>query len=156
MREREHDFAVPAQLGEGLISVPKGALMHLSVRLESVHEGILATAEVQTTAHGECGRCLEPFDQSLQLEFQELFPYSVQEGDEYGVHGDHVDLEPPLRDAVVLSLPFQPVCRPDCLGIDPVTGEKRQQGDVEVASDEIDSRWDALSKFMTTTDSDDE
>lgn len=156
MRERERTLTVPERLGEALITVPAGESMHLDVRLESVHEGILATVSAQTTAHGECGRCLEPFTEELEVEFQELFAYSLDEVHEYGVHGDHVDLEPPLRDAVVLSLPFQPVCRPDCPGIDPVTGEKRQEGDVEADADEIDSRWAALSALMTTTDSGDD
>lgn len=152
MRERERTITVPETLGEALITVPAGESMHLDVRLESVHEGILATVEAHARAHAECGRCLEPFTEDLEVEFQELFAYSVTEADEYGVHGDHVDLEPPLRDAVVLALPFQPVCRPDCPGIDPVTGEKRQDGDVEVGRDEIDSRWAALSALVETED----
>lgn len=153
MRERERTIVVPEQLGEALMSVPAGESMHLDIRLESVHEGILATVDVQTTAHAECGRCLEPFTENVEVEFQELFAYSIDDVHEYGVHGDHVDLEPPLRDAVVLSLPFQPVCRPDCSGIDPVSGEKRQAGSVEDAPESIDSRWSALSSLMNATDS---
>lgn len=153
MRERERTIVVPEQLGESLITVPAGESMHLDVRLESVHEGILATVDAQTTAHAECGRCLEPFTENLEVEFQELFAYSRDDVHEYGVHGDHVDLEPPLRDAVVLSLPFQPVCRPDCPGIDPVTGKKRQDGGVEEAPERFDSRWEALSSLMKPTDS---
>ena len=117
-----------------------------------MHEGILATVELQTTAHAECGRCLEPFTEDLQVEFQELFAYSIDDVHEYGVHGDHVDLEPPLRDAVVLSLPFQPVCRPDCSGIDPSTGKKRPAGSVEDTRNEIDARWAALSSLMQEKD----
>ena len=149
MRERERSIRVPERFGESLVSVPEGETMDLSVRLESVHEGILATVDVRTTVHAECGRCLEPFTEPLELEFQELFPYSVQEGDEYGVHGDHVDLEPPLRDAVVLSLPFQPVCSPDCPGLDPVTGQKRTETSDTIPHDEIDARWAALAELIT-------
>ncbi len=152
MRERERTIIVPEKLGEGLMSVPAGESLALEVRLESVHEGILATVELQTTAHAECGRCLEPFTEDLQVEFQELFAYSIDDVHEYGVHGDHVDLEPPLRDAVVLSLPFQPVCRPDCSGIDPSTGKKRPAGSVEDTRNEIDARWAALSSLMQEKD----
>jgi len=158
MRERERTVVVPERLGEGLMTVQAGEALQLSVRLESVHEGILASVDVQTTAHAECGRCLEPFTEQREVEFQELFAYSKDDVHEYGVHGDHVDLEPPLRDAVVLSLPFQPVCRPDCSGIDPVTGKKRPAGSAESTNDEIDSRWAALSSLMqepdTETDAD--
>ncbi|MEB4613278.1 YceD family protein [Leucobacter sp. M11] len=153
MREREREIVVPDQLGEGLIHVPAGEQLFLDVRLESVHEGILATVSVETTAHGECGRCLEAIQRPVELEFHELFPYDRQEADEYGVQDDSVDLESPLRDAVVLALPFQPVCRPDCPGLDPVTGEKRQDGAAEESLGEVDPRWAALTAFTASTDS---
>lgn len=147
MRERSRTFAVPEKLGEALAEVPEGADMTLDVRLESVHEGILVSADVQTTMAAECGRCLKNFTTPFQVEFQELFAYTPTEADEYGVHGDHVDLEPPLRDAVVLALPFQPVCRPDCPGLDPESGELREAEAVVVSNTEIDPRWAALAGF---------
>ena len=153
MSERQRELSVPEALGEATIVVPAGETIFLDIRLESVHEGILATVSLETTARGECGRCLEIFEEPVELEFQELFAYSSEDADEYGVHGDHVDLEPPLRDAVVLALPFQPVCRPDCPGIDPVTGEKRQDGAAEEPIDGLDPRWSALTAFTASTDS---
>ncbi|MCB1272809.1 MAG: DUF177 domain-containing protein [Leucobacter sp.] len=147
MRERERGFAAPEALGEALASVPAGERIDLRVRLESVHEGILVSAHVDTTMHAECGRCLEPFTAPLEVDFQELFAYTPSEADEYGVHGDHVNLEPPLRDAVVLALPFQPVCRPDCPGLDPETGQLR---DAEAAAEAraVDPRWAALAGLL--------
>lgn len=147
MRERSRSFAVPEKLGEGLAEIPAGEQMSLDVRLESVHEGILATAEIATTMHAECGRCLKSFTTPFQVEFQELFAYTPTEADEYGVHGDHVDLEPPLRDAVVLALPFQPVCRPDCPGLDPESGELREAEAAAGPEADIDPRWAALAGF---------
>ncbi|QIK62157.1 DUF177 domain-containing protein [Leucobacter viscericola] len=147
MRERSRTFAVPEKLGEALAEIPEGTEMTLDVRLESVHEGILASTKVQTTMSAECGRCLKNFTTPFQVEFQELFAYTPTEAEEYGVHGDHVDLEPPLRDAVVLALPFQPVCRPDCPGLDPESGELREAEAVVVPNVDIDPRWAALAGF---------
>lgn len=147
MRERSRAFAVPEKLGEGLAEIPEGEEMRLDARLESVHEGILVSANVQTTMAAECGRCLKNFTTPFQVEFQELFAYTPTEAEEYGVHGDHVDLESPLRDAVVLALPFQPVCRPDCPGLDPESGELREAEAVVVPDAEIDPRWAALAGF---------
>ncbi|WP_288119129.1 DUF177 domain-containing protein, partial [Microbacterium sp. 69-7] len=65
---------------------------------------------------------------------------------------DHVDLETPVRDAIVLSLPFQPVCQPDCPGLDPITGERLAAGTVPEIP--IDERWAALKAL--TPDPDDE
>ncbi|UOQ58775.1 DUF177 domain-containing protein [Leucobacter allii] len=151
MRERSRELAVPERLGEGLARVPAGETLALDVRLESVHEGILVSAEARTTVHAECGRCLKDFTTPFQVEFQELFAYTPTEADEYGVHGDHVDLEPPLRDAVVLALPFQPVCRPDCPGLDPESGELREAEAAAVPEAEIDPRWAALAGYQTGT-----
>ena len=147
MRERERSFTAPEAFGEGLAVVSAGENIDLDVRLESVHEGILASVTVRTTMHAQCGRCLKEFASPFQVEFQELFAYTPTEAEEYGVHGDHVNLEPPLRDAVVLALPFQPVCRPDCPGLDPETGKLR---DAEAAaeSDAVDPRWAALAGLL--------
>ena len=151
MRERELDIAALERFGEALATVPQGERIHLTLRLESVHEGILASGVVETTMHAECGRCLENFATPFEVEFQELFAYTPTEADERLVHGDHVDLEPTLRDAVVLALPFQPVCRPDCPGLDPESGELRD-AEAGVKSDEIiDPRWAALARFAVDT-----
>src|SRR5690606_14230289 len=153
MRERSRGFSVPEKMGEALAQIPAGEELTLDVRLESVHEGILVSAEVSTTMHAECGRCLKEFATPFQIEFQELFAYTPTEADEYGVHGDHVDLEPPLRDAVVLALPFQPVCRPDCPGLDPESGELRDAV-ADVAPDAVvDPRWAALADFKAVESS---
>ena len=147
MRERSRTLALPEKWGEALAEIPAGETVELDLRLESVHEGILVSAEARTTMHAECGRCLKEFTTPFQVEFQELFAYTPTEADEYGVHGDHVDLEPPLRDAVVLALPFQPVCRPDCPGLDPESGELREAMAAAVPDADIDPRWAALAGF---------
>ncbi|MBK0418260.1 DUF177 domain-containing protein [Leucobacter sp. CSA1] len=154
MRERERDIVVPEQLGEALAEIPAGERMDLALRLESVHEGILVSADVRTTMHAECGRCLTKFTTPFQVEFQELFAYTPTEADEYEVHGDHVDLEPPLRDAVVLALPFQPVCRPDCPGLDPESGELRDAEADAAPAVSIDPRWAALAEFKAEEERD--
>ncbi|MWB97692.1 YceD family protein [Agromyces seonyuensis] len=151
-REVELDVPAAEALGEGLVAVRAGTEVRLDVRLESVHEGILVTAEVDTTADGECGRCLREIALPVEVEFQELFGYHVGEAIEYGVQDDHVDLEPLVRDAVVLSLPFQPVCRPDCPGLDPETGLRLADHPELAAPEQHDPRWAALAGFTASTD----
>ncbi|GAA1318854.1 YceD family protein [Leucobacter albus] len=153
MRERQLDIVVPDRFGEALAAIPEGEKLTLDLRLESVHEGILVSATARSTMHAECGRCLEAFTAPFQVEFQELFAYTPTEADEYGVHGDHVDLEPPLRDAVVLALPFQPVCRPDCPGLDPESGEPRDAEAAMATNVDVDPRWAALAEFKAVESS---
>jgi uncharacterized protein len=150
MREQRISIPVTEKLGEGLISVPEGETIDLDLRLESMHEGILATADATTTAVGVCGRCLIDIQQPVQVDFQELFAYPSDEAFDHEVHDDHVDLEPLIRDAVVLSLPFQPVCRPDCPGLDPETGERLADVPDREPTPTIDPRWSALAAFQAS------
>lgn len=150
MREQTITLPVNTTLGEGLVSVPEGATIDLDVRLESMHEGILVSADAQTTAVGVCGRCLIDIDLPVEVDFQELFAYSSDEAFDYEVHDDHVDLEPLIRDAVVLALPFQPVCRPDCPGLDPETGERLADVPDSKPQETTDPRWSALAAFQAS------
>jgi uncharacterized protein len=150
-REKELDIVLPERMGEGLVAVQAGETLHVDLRLESLGDGILVSAEVDCVATGECGRCLEPMELELEVEFHELFAYSLDEAFDYEVHDDHVDLEPLIRDAVVLALPFQPVCRPDCAGLDPETGEHLAEP-LDGPAPELDPRWAALRDLTASTD----
>ena len=147
MREQRVSIPVTEKLGEGLLSVPEGETIDLDLPLESMHDGILVTGEVDSTYRGECGRCLNPIEAPVEVEFQELFAYPGEEANDFEVQDDHVDLETLVRDAVVLSLPFQPVCQPDCPGLDPETGERLtgSAGKEQVAP--VDPRWAALQQI---------
>lgn len=152
MREKSLTFAVPEQLGAAVVTVPAGTELELDLRLEGLHDGILVTGEVATTAVGECVRCLDRVELPLEVEFQELFAYSQDDAYDYQVHDDHVDCEPVVRDAVVLSLPFQPVCRDDCPGLDPETGERLADVGRREPRVEIDPRWAALEGLARDAD----
>ena len=152
MRTFQVELSAPEKWGEGLVAVEAGTSIELDLRLEAVHEGILATVEVSTKVHSECVRCLRKMTAALRVDFQELFAYTRTEADEYEVHGDHVDLEPPLRDSVVLALPFQPVCSPDCPGLDPESGELLAVGETAASLVGTDPRWAALAEFTGQKD----
>ncbi len=137
--------------GEGVASVPEGAVVSVEVRLDGLHDGILVAADISATATGECVRCLEPVSIPVQVDFQELFAYSPTEELEFSVHDNYVDCEPLVRDAVVLALPFQPLCDEDCLGLDPETGEKLAEPR-DHNSSSIDPRWAALEALASTSD----
>lgn len=151
MREVEFTTQAPERWGEGLVSVEKGSPVIVQARFESVHEGILVTAEAQADFTGECGRCLTALRDSLRVEFQELFAYPGEEEADLEVQDDHVDLETEVRDAIVLSLPFQPVCRPDCPGLDPDTGEPADGSSSDVR-ETLDPRWAALAGLKSDDD----
>lgn len=152
----------PKDLGiQGVIGVPEGAPVELELRLESVMEGVLVTGTARAQAEGECVRCLEPLQLDVEADFQEMFSYP--DADDRGRHhhgaepGDDAeddedrlfledglfDLEPVLRDAVVLALPMQPVCQEDCPGLCAECGA-RLADDPDHHHDAVDIRWAAL------------
>ena len=127
MRTHSRTVAAPGDLGIDVIAVPEGTDLALDLRLEAVMEGVLVSGTARGHLRGECVRCLDPLDRELNCEFQELFAYPGAErhhdaDDLPRMDGDLLDLEPVIRDAVVLALPFQPVCSPDCPGLCPECG----------------------------------
>ncbi len=146
---REHEFTVrlSEQWGEGIVTFEAGSEVDVDVRLESVHEGILVSGNADAEYTGVCGRCLTEITEPVEVEFQELFAYPGEEETDFEVQDDHVDLETLVRDAVVLSLPFQPVCQPDCPGLDPRTGERLAVSTGVEPAAPIDPRWSALQQI---------
>ena len=120
MKVVQTSVEAPAGLGIDVIGVPPGSPIELDLRLESVVEGVLVTGTASVTLRGECVRCLAEISDSLEIDLQELFVYPESEATEdeaSRLEGDLIDLEPLLRDEVVLDLPFQPLCRDDCAGL---------------------------------------
>ena len=148
MRELTVETVAPEKYGEAIAVIQASTPLRLDLRLEGLHEGILVTGEITTVAGAECVRCLDPFELPLQVDFQELFAYSSSEADSYLVEHDTLDLEGIIRDAVVLDLPFQPVCKDSCFGLDPATGEKRTSASTSTEHGAIDPRWQELSKLL--------
>jgi uncharacterized protein len=154
-REREFSVATPERLGAGLAWVPEGRDVHIEVRLESVHEGILASGSVDTVADAQDARTLDEFDLPVQVEFQELFAYPSEVPSDYEVQGDHVDLEQVVRDAVVLALPFQPVKPGETAQVELPEGIALVLADDEREAP-LDERWAALAPLREGTDRDDQ
>ena len=138
----------PSDLGTELIGIPAGADLELDLRLESVLEGVLVSGQARGPLAGQCVRCLDDLDAQIEVDLQELFVYperAEQDDDDElrEIEDERIDLEPALRDAVVLALPFQPVCRPDCPGLCPQCGQ-RLADDPQHGHEEQDPRWEAL------------
>jgi uncharacterized protein len=147
MREKALEVVVDERLGNYAVGIEAGEKLEIDIRLESVHEGILATGDVFATATGECSRCLDPIETAVEVDFQELFAYSLTNEDDFVVDDEQIDLEQVIRDAVVLSLPFQPVCRKNCLGLCPDCGVKLAENPHHVHETAADPRWSALEEL---------
>ncbi len=147
----------PAELGTEVIGVPEGSELRLDLLLESVVEGVLVSGTISGRATGECVRCLDPVERPVDVRVQELYAYpgtaSAEDEELLELHGDLLDLEPLIRDAVVPSLPFQPVCTEDCPGLCSQCGA-RLVDDPLHGHDDSDPRWAALRQLVASTPTD--
>jgi uncharacterized protein len=150
-RHVERTAPAPVDLGIEVLQVPEGSPVELDLRLEAVMEGVLVTGTAHASLVGECARCLEPIDDEIDVTLQELFVYedhALPDGEDDEVstlQDDLVDLEPLLRDAVVLALPFQPLCQDDCPGLCPECGARLADDPDHSHEAAIDPRWAALA-----------
>ncbi len=158
-RQKSFSAPAPADLGIEVLRVPEGSPIEFDIRLEAVMEGVLVTGTAAAGLDGECVRCLEPIHDDIEVDFQELFVYEEKddETDEEDsgtsrLEGDLLDLEPLLRDAVVLSLPFQPLCRDDCPGLCIECGARLADDPDHQHEEPIDPRWAALQGLTQDDD----
>jgi len=145
----------PTDLGTDIIGVPEGSPIELGLLLESVMEGVLVTGTARATMAGECVRCLDPIERRLDADFRELFVYpesDAEEDEAYRLDGHLLDLEPVLRNAIVLGLPFQPVCRDDCPGLCAQCGARLADDPGHHHGPDIDPRWAALAQLREQAD----
>ena len=162
MKEYELDIPAPARIGVPLIAVPEGDIIEVDARLESVTEGVLLTADIYAVALGECIRCLDPVEVVIDRKIQELYRYEptnekgrkkkrddddvdLDSDDELQMEAEVMNLEAPIIDAIILSLPVNPLCNEECLGLCPDCGEKWESLPDDHAHEVIDARWAGLS-----------
>lgn len=156
-RELSRTVPAPPELGIEVMGVPEGAPVELELRLEAVMEGVLVSGEAHAVLEGECVRCLEPIKDEIDTDFQELFLYDApedgEEDDDLSVLQDeYADLEPVLRDAVVLALPFQPLCSEDCPGLCPDCGARLRDDPDHSHDAPVDPRWAGLAALKPDED----
>lgn len=139
-----------------MIAVPKGGEIELDLLTESVVEGVLVTGSATTTVAGECSRCLEPLSDEVEVVLTELYAYpdsttdeTTDEDEVSRIVDDLIDLEPVVRDAIVLALPQVPLCTPDCQGLCSECGGRRAELGPNHGHETIDPRWAALQERLS-------
>ena len=131
-------------LGTQLAAVPEDRAVGGDLLMESVIEGILVSGPIRGTMVLTCARCLKPFESTFDLDVQELYiPEASPDDDEYPLVEGAVDLEPMIRDVVLLAMPFAPLHSADCLGLCGRCGGDRNLDECR-CEPEVDARWAPL------------
>lgn len=153
MRELHRDLSAPGDWELELVRVPAASPIQLDLRLESVMDGVLVSGTLHASLTADCGRCLEPVSDTLDVSVTELFGYQPDPADDElpVLDGDYLDLEPVLHDAVVLALPLNPVCDNACAGLCATCGERLADAGPDHRHESLDARWGVLSALQSQT-----
>ncbi len=142
---------------------------HLDLRLKKAGRRVLLSAHGEATLSAPCGRCLQPVEVKVPLDFALTFvpeeqvrspeggddrgedvasgSFEPRQADEETYAGKELDLDPVTREQLILALPPYPVCRDDCKGLCPVCGANLNERECGCDRKVPDPRWAGLEKF---------
>jgi len=124
--------------------------------LRTLH-GILVRADIQSANNADCDRCLRPASYPAHLEIEEEFSPTVdpvtgaklpplEDPAAFTIDAHHVlDLTEGARQAWLLSVPMQVLCRQDCRGLCPECGADRNESPCRCTEGPRDIRWATLA-----------
>ncbi|KUO95608.1 YceD family protein [Ferroacidibacillus organovorans] len=127
----------------------------LLVDVKAVADAIELTlaGHVETLVKFRCVRCLELFSSRIQTSFQEVFcrtKLTAEQDEAEVIHW--VDRDVPIDayaiQAVLLAMPMNPLCKPDCLGLCPACGINHNEAHCSCNAESIDPRWDELANLF--------
>ena len=111
-------------------------------------ESVIVTGTITAPWRGTCRRCLGDANGAFSVDIRELFEEDSDGEETYVLKGDQVDVEPMVRDAVLLHLPPAPLCREDCRGLCATCGANlNEAGDDHDHPEDRDPRWAALDQL---------
>ena len=123
------------------------AVVEVTLRLESLTDGIVVDGHLRAPWADSCRRCLAPADGEVLCEVGELYQLVITDPDAFEIVGEQIDLGSMIRENLLLDAPLAPVCRPDCAGLCPTCGIDRNTATCTCITDAVDPRWDALSQL---------
>lgn len=119
-------------------------------------DGVVVDGTITMPWRAPCRRCLAEVVGTARIDVDEVYQdpsdVSVADDDAFPIEGDQIDLVPAVREALLLELPDDVLCRDDCAGICPVCGIDRNQGTCDCDTTVRDERWAALADLELDDD----
>jgi DUF177 domain-containing protein len=116
---RPERFEAPVDWHLGETAVGGDQPIDVDLTLARISGGVVIFGTVMAAARSTCDRCLNEFEAVLSTSVQASLLFKADEDDEdaYIIDSPKVDLQPIVRDEVLLGLPVQSLCRTDCVGL---------------------------------------
>ncbi len=132
-RETLHieDSLPPAYKGQERIVV--NGPMRADITLKEASGTVMVQGALTADVTLTCGRCLNTFRLTVTQPFEEVFrrhsdfnredPEEQKEEELFAIDEQKIDLTPMLSQALVLAVPFSPLCEEGCRGLCSICGE---------------------------------
>lgn len=147
LHERRSQALEGVRVGDSRIADDQ--MIDVDAVLAWASDTIVVTADVRTTWVGTCRRCVGVASGAFSAHAREVYVAGSDGEETYDMRGDEVDLEPLVRDAVLLGLPPAPLCKEGCRGLCPQCGANRNL-DACSCDEPTDPRWAALDALRST------
>ena len=133
----------------------------VTVRLRNITGAIVAEGTAKMTVTVPCARCGTEFEMPVKASWEGTYRRGPEgsagkvetgEGEDGETEwtlfeGGEIDFTADVIQALTLSLPMKPLCRPDCHGLCPVCGQNLNEGSCSCEPRTVDSRWAKLEEF---------
>jgi uncharacterized protein len=123
------------------------ATVGVSLRLESLTDGLVVDGQISAPWADACRRCLAPAVGVVLGDVNELFQLVLTDPDAFEIVGDQIDLGSMIREHILLEAPLAPLCRADCAGLCPTCGVDLNSTTCDCVTADVDPRWEALSQL---------
>jgi uncharacterized protein len=111
-------------------------------------DGIVVTGSISLPWQAPCRRCLTDASGVRTVPVEEVYQEHPLDAEAFEIEGDQIDLAPAVREYVLIEVPDDPLCRPDCAGICPECGTDRNQSACACDMIVVDERWAALDGLV--------
>lgn len=145
-QRRPHHIEEPVEWGVELTTTKREPRLRADLTLEAISGGIMVEGEVAFRVQQRCNRCLREWEEDSRLELRQLVADDASS--EYPIETDDLDLEPLVRDEVILSMPLLALCREDCQGLCPQCGGDLNTGACSGHGDEISGPFAGLRELL--------
>jgi uncharacterized protein len=127
--------------------------------LSKTQRGIIAEVRASGTVSTECARCLDAIDAKIATDFTEMYAFDERgntEAELFVPEGGIIDFLPLVREYLLLDVPMNPTCRPDCQGLCPTCGTNWNDADCDCENEAIDPRMAKLKDLLEAKEEDPE
>jgi uncharacterized protein len=120
----------------------------VELHLEALDDGIRVTGEIAAGWASVCRRCLIDVSGSAKADVAELYQREATDSEAFLLEANQLDLAPMVREAILLELDLERVCRDDCAGLCPSCGIDRNKVECVCDTTVTDNRWSALDDLV--------